>query len=800
MNLSPIGTHLFPKGHITFYQDSQDPSSEIKAKISSLAQEKLIPVRLPELPGRKRLNVFSTANKVARLLMNQQLYPEFSERADEICFLPIAPEKTQWEKGPVLNVGPPIKSCICRFDGSLSYATPTQVITWDWKQEEQRPINIENVTALAENDKGALVIGDKNGQLRINKNPPFYVDENKRPIKQILPFDPCHFLVTFMDKECLIIDASGKIIKNLDKPKKTLVTHEGKILILNGNGNLNSIDDLEKIDDMPIVIPYEHGLIADIQEASSRKIMILSEKEHLTIWDTDKDISEPKFEVKPENEGERFTFWQEAKRGQTIWLEEDKIAIGEASKTDNGGIWFHTGTKRFWKKTAGSWNISSIIPLSNGSIIYGTGCSPSGIHVVSKEGKVFFSKNKELTEDKSIEELIELIDGSVAVKFHDSFMILQPKINSDQLEDAEYRIEKTLLELRYHPTNIQLYLDLAKLYDQKNDHQKYYETLFLGLGEALKQKKWDDAFNFYEKTLKAQPNNGNPCQLFIKYLELSSGKKLKKEENLIRLKLYEIQKNNGIDNPELSCSEKRCKKRLFIGEGDFTYTEALTKKHKNTHPKLSEAIIATELNPPKGIEDRINKLEEQFVKIKYDIDGTLIHEAFPNKRFKRIHWNCPFGDPNSKAREAFKEIMPAFFRSSSQLQKVGDRIHVTLVDKSFRQEENPIVAASTLNNYRLIKKRKFGDERYPGYVHVKTGTTLPCIAYGSEQEFIFEKTEMNVTANLEGALSLKDSSKKKYKLLPINDTLNTSDLKNTYFGCSTDNDSTDYYDSDECSH
>ncbi len=797
MSLFPIGTYHSTRGAVTLYQDLTDPLS-IKAKIGNLVDERLLNVRLPELPGKGRLNAFSIANKVTLILMNKQLYLNYSQETEEFVFSHFDPQSVLWETGPVLKLEQEIKNWICRFDGSLAYFNSEQITLWDWQNEKTHVLELKNVTALAENDKGALIIGDREGQLRIGKHPPFYSHAEKQPIKQILPINGSHYVVIFKDAECLIVDTSGQEITNLDKPKKALVSREGKILVLNQVGELGvyAYDPKHAIYEHTGNIPYEHGPIKDIQEASTNKIMILSEDEHLTVWDTDRVISERALEIQPNDHN--LLLKKAIKDKSTIWLSKNMIAHASASKSNDAYMHFHTGERRLGTKIPGSWNVSSIFPLSNGSIAYST---ESGIHVVSTDGTVHFSSP--IDRNNWIKNVREITEGSIAVQLNNSFMILQPKIKPDALEDLDYKIEQMLLELRYHPSNLQLYTELAKLYHQKycedgDDKQieNHYNTLFSGLGEALKQRQWDEALKFYRKVRQEKPNEAAPCQLFLKYLELSNtDKHLKKEENLIRLELYKIQKTDP--QAELSCRDKPCKERLFIGEGDFSYTEALLNKHKDTHLNLPKALVATELQYPRGIEQRIESLQKQGVEVMEGVDGTKIHETFPNRHFERIHWNCPFGDPRS--RESFKETMPAFFESASQLQNAGDRIHLTLIDAAFRQEENPIVAGSTAANYCLVRKRKFGRERYPEYVHTITGTTdsYHTKGYGAEREFVFEKTDKNVPYTLEGANSLMDPVKKKYKINSRAEDPNDPDLRKRYFACSTDEDSSDYYASDE---
>ena len=249
---------------------------------------------------------------------------------------------------------------------------------------------------------------------------------------------------------------------------------------------------------------------------------------------------------------------------------------------------------------------------------------------------------------------------------------------------------------------------------------------------------------------------------------------------------------------------QKCRKRLIVGDGDFTYTAALIRKHQYTHPMLPRSIIATELLNPvsKATQERVAALWQKGVEILFGIDAQQIHKIFKGQRFKRIHWNCPFGDPC--LREQFRKVIPNFFRSCSKLQQLGDRVHVTLVQGkndysvSFRQRENPIVYGSVAVGYRLIRKRKFGVERYPGYRHIETGKDIKYSAGGEKKEFIFEKVEKAWkgidSVNIRSEQELRDPNTKNYE---IKRNGNSEDPRDYYFVCSSDEDSSDYFDSDD---
>ena len=99
----------------------------------------------------------------------------------------------------------------------------------------------------------------------------------------------------------------------------------------------------------------------------------------------------------------------------------------------------------------------------------------------------------------------------------------------------------------------------------------------------------------------------------------------------------------------------------------------------------------------------------------------------------------------------------------------------------------------------MIRKRAFGSERYPGYEHAKTGSTAAYSKGGVEREFVFEKVEATTAgapASLERAKALRDPTQKAYEIKTDKEDPTSAGLDEYYFECSTDDDSSDYYESD----
>ena len=118
--------------------------------------------------------------------------------------------------------------------------------------------------------------------------------------------------------------------------------------------------------------------------------------------------------------------------------------------------------------------------------------------------------------------------------------------------------------------------------------------------------------------------------------------------------------------------------RLFVGEGDFSFTCGYIKKH----PELAEYITATEVYDESELRDRnlvgrVEALTYHGVNIFLGVDATKLHDTFPNALFDRIHWNLPW-DGNSYHHQTLPHLIRQFFDSSSKLQKDGGCIHLTI--------------------------------------------------------------------------------------------------------------------------
>lgn len=132
--------------------------------------------------------------------------------------------------------------------------------------------------------------------------------------------------------------------------------------------------------------------------------------------------------------------------------------------------------------------------------------------------------------------------------------------------------------------------------------------------------------------------------------------------------------------------------------------------------------------------------------------------------------------------------------ASNSLQNVGDRVHIALPKAGAKQKFYEacvynIKFASANAGYNLIKKRRFGENRYPGYEHRITGRDDNANVANNSREFIFEKVcEINKSTVGARTILLKKGSAGNYKISNEYITRRALEL------ISSDDDSSDYED------
>ncbi|BBI18037.1 Rossmann-like fold-containing protein [Neochlamydia sp. S13] len=720
-SFNPIATHTNLEGTFTFFEKAG--SEKIYAEVPK--QEGLFPVSISPKVRTEALTYLSSAAKIKRLLQGFFVQPTYQAEENAVILEPSSPKIETWKRKAMLRL-PPDAISICRADGKISYAIGDTVTTWDWATDTYEVFGVKNaacITALAERSDGSLILGDEKGQLHVSGK---IIDTRvHQSVTEILYFHDAWALIKYekisekerRETEIKKLNFLTGGVEEVAPQTQILALGDGSLIILdktNGSVCWEQFDQTQrKFIDIPSRDKKEK--IFAIRLASKTKVLLLQEdnKELLTRYD---------IETQAEQTWKNDQLWIDCLRNcPYVCLDGQTIAVG-ASVGRNALIKFYYRKGLEKEPTnahrAGFWGVNAMITLSNGSIMYGTYTTPSGIHVVNREGKIIFTAT--LEGDPKINSLTELSDGSVAVRCQDSMLIFQPHFKNKSIPA---------------------------------DNELKHTTYLASLEAAFKQANFYKARRYYEKAKKIKPSSNAHSLISLLHLKKSLNKKLYRQILLATLygqKNKEV-KDIHLDQEVSTWKNKTCKKRLFIGEGTFTFTEAFIKKHEETHPLLASSIVATELAVPsekkEEVMQRVSHLRERGVTVLFGVDGQFLHNHFKEKRFKRIHWNCPFTGKGVN-QNIFKAAIPKFFLSCTHLQLEGDRVHMTLMQEEddpwrdinwkSRQIQNPIVLGATSAGYRLIRKRLFGPNRYPGYQHAETSGKDH--STGRYREFVFEKS------------------------------------------------------------
>ncbi|CAF1039467.1 unnamed protein product [Adineta ricciae] len=790
-----IGIHASPDRTIKFFLHNE----KVQAEVSNVNGR--VAVDLP--------NVFyqckspSIAVNLKQLLRNFHFCPIYEITPSQKVFFRQIPPKDKIYKKTQNNFRMVPDSClwIPRRNNTISYAYANTVTTWDWVTNRYVLISYQttNITALAENLEGDLVVGDERGQLFTSDQP--IETEQTMAIKTIifLCSDVC--LIQFKENDGILFDLKSKRTIRDEKitNKKLNVLDNGMIIIESRNSTIlleynRTIKQYEQLRLFGVNITNVYIL-------PNAKFLVKNEDGTGTLFDARGNVPESTKNVS------YVSYFTKAAIGTNITILNSGTLV--YCRDSNKRLEFISGNDQDEYQSverAGRWYITCMITLSDGSVMYATNSTPSGIHIVTGDGRTTWPDIAEgLPTAYKVDLLKELSDGSVAVQYSESIHILKPQMRGVE-ENESYQIDLLKLKLQHNPADMGLYSKLEQIYLGNNsNHQELYRLYLSGAEAAIKTNHLYQARRFYEKCRNMKPDSKELYDMFVSYLETTPYKQFARRISFDLLML-----TGSMESLPSKLKDRNCKTRLLIGEGDFSFTEALIKKHKATRPKLPKAIIASDwtathltcisTGDKEQLEKRIVDLKQCGVTVLFGINAEHIHLTFKGKKFKRIQWNCPFGE--STRRGEFQPTICRFFQACSSLQLLSDRVHVTLMQKSGdywkkRQQEIPIVSGSVAAGYRLIRKRSFrifGKDRYPGYKHVRTGKTEAYSSGGEEQEFVFEKTSQIFTSpGLEKARELIDPNKKKYQ---INTDEQNPSLEKCYFECSTDEDSSDYYESD----
>ncbi|KAM9968880.1 hypothetical protein ACTFIW_000283 [Dictyostelium discoideum] len=239
------------------------------------------------------------------------------------------------------------------------------------------------------------------------------------------------------------------------------------------------------------------------------------------------------------------------------------------------------------------------------------------------------------------------------------------------------------------------------------------------------------------------------------------------------------------------CKAERHHKILFVGEGNFSFSTSLLKKHNqkyhtndNQFLKITASdlyVCETVFNEFKDCRDvlketgvktykcitvfcgitndkkcenclltieNIKFLINSQCKVIFGLDARKIHES--NEKYSKIYWSMPHDNSRYKTG-TLPHLISDFCLSCSEAQKLGDKVHFIIaqvykddysaIHTQFQQGivyniiEGPFIAG-----YTLEKRIHFKNNRYEGYKHQNTQGTMTIDSSVGRMEFVFKKS------------------------------------------------------------
>jgi hypothetical protein len=584
---SYIGTHVSPDIKIKFFLSD----GKVQAEVSGV--DELVSVELPEITG--QYNPSSVITRMKQLLRNFHLRPIYqSQPMMKVCFESISYQQKTWKRLDNVLSLPDHSIWICRRNNTISYAYANTVITWNWTNNTSTLTSYQTakITALAEDVSGDLVVGDEQGKLFMSDQ--ILSTGKEASIVNIIHLSSILCLLKFDDGSENLFNIELReliLIPNVDMERCTKLDNG---MLVTWDGNEIRILEYDPADNQyKELTTYQCTDIDNIQAIPNAKFLICHKDTKWTLWDT-----KTKTYTSMKDNDYVGLVSQLLNKGNFLFLDKETLVFQCYGKYSRPYLSFYRQPKDDPEKYydadfAGKWSINSMILLSDGSIMFATRSTPSGIHVVARNGTIIFTNDQELLDNQNVDSLKELSDGSVAVEYSQHICVLKPQILNGT-ENVDYLIELYNLKRRHNPPDLELYSELAKLYIKRSTSSRELYQLYLsGLQAAVKSTHLYQARRFYENARQIKSICKEPCETFLSYVETTPYKQLTRR---IHLDLFALTKN-VVDLPN-SLKNRRCKTRLLIGEGDFSFTRALIDKHKVTHPNLAKAIIATDLTAP----------------------------------------------------------------------------------------------------------------------------------------------------------------------------------------------------------
>ena len=185
----------------------------------------------------------------------------------------------------------------------------------------------------------------------------------------------------------------------------------------------------------------------------------------------------------------------------------------------------------------------------------------------------------------------------------------------------------------------------------------------------------------------------------------------------------------------------KCRKKyiLIVGDGDFSYSLALTRKLRAK--KGTRYIIqATELRSAETLRQIYQKFNSNCetlcslgVSLVFGIDATKLHQHYKNQYFDEIHFNGPHVAHGAKEYEKaeVQQLVTKFCASAKQCQQVSGKLFIGIpdpVDREHRYSRQSgtynIYPATLSQGYKYTFKRQLPEEYHHKITYADRSTPV----------------------------------------------------------------------------
>ncbi len=189
-------------------------------------------------------------------------------------------------------------------------------------------------------------------------------------------------------------------------------------------------------------------------------------------------------------------------------------------------------------------------------------------------------------------------------------------------------------------------------------------------------------------------------------------------------------------------SAAKSKRTLFVGEGNFSFSLAITKKLSGTRADIASTVYETE---PQISEEALNNskiLRRLGVGIFCGVDAIKLESCFGNKKFD----NIIFQFPNAGSREAEEGRNPNFILLRDFLNSANNQLFangcviISVVNSTYYDGAFSFDEAAKEAGFLKPKVYKFDPNDFAGYNHTMTNEEDSAIEdYKSFKTLVFRK-------------------------------------------------------------